>query len=163
MKKPKLNSLVAGLFATAGCVGAMPAQGADEPSIARGKYLAEIAGCNDCHTPGYMEAAGKVPTELWFTGDSLGWYGPWGTTYAPNLRLYLQKFSEDEWVSVARNLQVRPPMPWFNLNAFAENDLRSFYRFVHSLGPAGQPAPAYLPPGQVPPQPYIAFTAGPGS
>ena len=22
--------------------------------VQRGRYLAEIAGCNDCHTPGYM-------------------------------------------------------------------------------------------------------------
>jgi len=27
---------------------------ADDPQIVRGKYLVTIAGCNDCHTPGYF-------------------------------------------------------------------------------------------------------------
>ena len=44
---------------------------------ARGKYLVQIAGCNDCHTPGYTSSAGKVDEKLWLTGDQLGWRGPW--------------------------------------------------------------------------------------
>src|SRR5882672_998171 len=47
----------------------------------RGSYLAVIAGCNDCHTPGYAESGGKVPESQWLTGTLLGWSGPWGTTY----------------------------------------------------------------------------------
>ena len=161
MKKDKTKLLLAGLVAAAACAGAYPALGGEQPSVERGKYLALIAGCNDCHTAGYMEAGGQVPEEKWLTGDSIGWNGPWGTTYAPNLRLYMQKFTEDQWVDVARNLQVRPPMPWFNLNAFNDTDLRSFYRYVRVLGPAGQPAPAYLPPDQKPPQPYFTLIADP--
>jgi len=59
-------------------------------SLDRGRYLVKIAGCNDCHTAGYAETAGKVPEKQWLTGDQLGWRGPWGTTYAANLRLYMQ-------------------------------------------------------------------------
>ena len=33
--------------------------------VARGKYLLQIAGCNDCHTPGYTASAGKVEEKLW--------------------------------------------------------------------------------------------------
>jgi hypothetical protein len=36
-------------------------------------------------------------------------------------------------------------------------DLRAMYRYIKSLGPAGKPAPAYLPPDKTPPQPYVAF------
>ncbi len=163
MKNANSKSLLAGLIAAVACLGTVPSHGGDQPSISRGKYLAQIAGCNDCHTAGYMETGGQIPEEKWLTGDSIGWNGPWGTTYAPNLRLYMQKFSEDEWVDVARNLQVRPPMPWFNLNAFDETDMRSFYRYVRALGPAGQPAPAYLPPDQEPPKPYFTLVTGAGN
>src|SRR5262245_23109438 len=61
--------------------------------LERGRYLVKIAGCNDCHTPGYLLSAGQVPEALWLTGDSFGWRGPWGTTYATNLRLKMQQFS----------------------------------------------------------------------
>src|ERR1700744_3632706 len=64
----------------------------------RGRYLAVIAGCNDCHTPGYAESGGEVPESQWLTGTLLGWSGPWGTTYAVNLRLYFQNMTSDEWV-----------------------------------------------------------------
>src|SRR3979409_2186153 len=64
----------------------------------RGRYPASTAGCNDCHTPGYPQANGKVDEKLWLTGDKLGWRGPWGTTYAANLRLLASKMSETEWL-----------------------------------------------------------------
>jgi mono/diheme cytochrome c family protein len=129
----------------------------DLQPIQRGRYLVKIAGCNDCHTPGYAEAGGKVPESQWLIGDKLGWSGPWGTTYATNLRLYMQGFSEAEWVKTAKTMKTRPPMPWFVLRDMTEGDLRAIYRYVVSLGPAGEPAPAYLPPGKQPPQPYVQF------
>lgn len=41
-------------------------------------------------------------------------------------------------------------MPWFNLNKMDQQDLKAFYHFVRSLGTPGTPAPAALPPGQLP-------------
>ena len=52
------------------------AQPAGTPDIQRGRYLVTIGGCNDCHTPGYAEAAGKVDEKLWLTGDPMGFRGP---------------------------------------------------------------------------------------
>ena len=46
-----------------------------------------VASCNDCHTPGYMQKGGAVPVGEWLTGTPVGYQGPWGTTYAANLRL----------------------------------------------------------------------------
>ena len=40
-------------------------------------------------------------------------------------------------------------------------DLRAIYRYIRHLGPAGQPAPAYLPPDQTPKGPYVQFPAPP--
>ena len=93
--------------------------------ISRGKYLIKIVGCNDCHTAGYAPSGGAIPEEKWLLGDSLGYRGPWGTTYATNLRQNIQNFSEDGWISYARNLKTRPPMPWWALNAMTDDDLRA--------------------------------------
>jgi predicted ester cyclase len=133
-----------------------------EASADRGRYLVRVSGCNDCHTPGYLMADGDVPERRWLIGDGFGWRGPWGTTYGSNLRLFMSALSEDEWVEAARHLRRRPPMPWFNLNAMSEVDLRSIYRFTRSLGEPGAPAPAAILPGQEAPMPYASFPSPPG-
>ncbi|MGB5707411.1 MAG: hypothetical protein WBM41_11300 [Arenicellales bacterium] len=129
--------------------------------IERGKYIVTIGGCNDCHTPGYLMSEGNVPEDSWLIGDRLGWRGPWGTTYAPNLRLLINAMSEEQWLEVAKTLKTRPPMPWFNLNLMHNDDLKAIYHFVDSLGPAGEPAPNYLPPDQEPNPPFATFPAPP--
>ena len=128
-----------------------------DPLVQRGRYVVSIAGCNDCHTPAFGMKNGEVPESQWLTGDGLGWNGPWGTTYASNLRIYMQGLTEDEWVKKAKTLTARPPMPWFNVRKMSTTDLRAMYRYIRSLRPVGKPAPAYLPPDQTPPQPYVAF------
>jgi mono/diheme cytochrome c family protein len=133
------------------------ASDADRALVARGRYLVQTAGCNDCHTPGYGAAEGQVPESLWLTGDALGWSGPWGTTYPTNLRLYVSGHSEASWLRTARSFKPRPPMPWFNVHAMTERDLRALYRYVRHLGPAGAPVPAYVPPGQAPAGPVVQF------
>jgi len=150
----------------AGTAVAQTAPAAAKPAaggklVDRGRYLVKIAGCNDCHTPGYMEQNGKVPEAQWLTGDSFGWRGPWGTTYPINLRLYMKALTEDEWLRNAVTLKARPPMPWYALRDLTRDDLRAIYRYIRHLGPAGQPAPAYLPPDQEPKPPYATFPAPP--
>lgn len=137
------------------------ASSGDPASLDRGRYLVQIGGCNDCHTPGYSQSAGQVPEAQWLTGDSLGWRGPWGTTYPANLRLYMQNLTEEQWLAVAHNLKTRPPMPWFDVRAMSTEDLGAIYRFIKSLGPAGKPAPAYVPPDREPKGPYILFPKAP--
>ena len=144
-------------FAMALGLHTMTAQAGDKAGVDHGRYLVKLGGCNDCHTSGYLLSAGQVPEEKWLQGDAFGWRGPWGTTYASNLRIKLSEFSEDDWVAYARQLKTRPPMPWFTLNQLAEGDLRAIYRYVQHLGPAGEPAPAYLPPGEEPGTPYALF------
>lgn len=131
--------------------------GPKEDSIARGRYLVQTAACNDCHTPGYMEHAGDVPESQWLTGDHIGWRGPWGTTYPPNLRLYFQRTGAGAFIADVRSGRMRPPMPWFNLARMTDEDLRAIRDYVRSLGAAGGPAPAYVPPGQEPPTVYFDF------
>ncbi len=137
---------------------AKPAAAAPQtPSIDRGRYLVKITGCNDCHTPGFAQANGQVDERQWLTGDQVGWQGPWGTTFAINLRLFADKMTEEQWVVVTRNSKARPPMPGWVFKDLTEQDLRSMYRFIRSLGPAGNPAPDYLPPGAATQLPVVKF------
>lgn len=133
----------------------------DDVSVERGRYLVMTTGCNDCHTPGYGPMEGKVPEEEWLKGDAVGWRGPWGTTYAVNLRLRLHEMTEDEWVTFAKSFKTRPPMPFFAVNIMEEPDLRSIYQYVTHFEDLGEPAPAYLPPDQEPRGPVIQFPAPP--
>lgn len=134
-----------------------------EPSVERGRYLVQVAGCNDCHTAGYIMAPDQVPESTWLLGDSLGWSGPWGVTYASNLRLLLPQLTEDQWLQLARNANYRPPMPNHALRIMEEDDLRSIHRFTKQLGAAGQPAPAALPPGQAASGPVVQFPSPPAA
>ena len=129
----------------------------DDQSIEHGRYLAVTSGCNDCHTPGYAEAGGKASPDVWLTGSSVGFQGPWGTTYPVNLRLYVQSHSENDWIRRMRE-PIRPPMPWFNLREMTDADLVALYRYLRDLGPAGSPTPAAAPPGVMVATPYIEFT-----
>jgi mono/diheme cytochrome c family protein len=134
------------------------AQGAD---VKRGRYLVQIGGCNDCHTPGYPPSGGKVDEKIWLTGERLGWRGPWGTTYAANLRIVASNMTEPQFMIRARSDQLRPPMPWFNLRAMSDADVRAIYRYLKARGPAGEPAPAYVPPDREPNPPFVQFPPPP--
>jgi mono/diheme cytochrome c family protein len=153
--------LIVGLVANAQYLLAHPPKPNDFKVLDRGRYLVKIAGCNDCHTPGYAQTGGKIAEEQWLTGDQLGYRGPWGTTYPRNLRLYMQNLSEAQWVKIAKTARFRPPMPWFALHEMTTQDLRAIYRFIRHLGPAGQRAPAFVPPGQKPKGPYVQFPQPP--
>jgi mono/diheme cytochrome c family protein len=150
--------LGAGLLGVAGLAGA---EQGDDPLVERGRYLAKIAGCNDCHTAGYPQADGLVPESEWLMGDRLGWRGGWGTTYAGNLRLLVDGMTEEQWVQLARNARYRPPMPWFVLRDMSDEDVIALYRFLRHLGPAGAPAPAWVPPDMEPEGPYVQWPAPP--
>jgi len=142
------------------CVLAKPAlaaAGADDVGpIERGRYLAQVSGCNDCHTPGYMEHSGDVAETEWLTGNAVGFQGPWGTTYPVNLRLYVQELTEEQWLERMRQ-PMRPPMPWFNLRAMTDDDLRALYRYIDHLGASGERAPTAAAPGVAVTTPYFDF------
>ncbi len=129
---------------------------ADAATLARGRYLVSVSGCNDCHTPGYMQANGKVDEQGWLVGTPIGFKGPWGTSYAANLRLLAARLDEQAWL--ARTITpMRPPMPWFALQAMTVDDRRAIYHYLRHLGPAGVPAPAFVLPGYAPTTPVIVF------
>ncbi len=127
------------------------------PDVERGRYVVEIMGCNDCHTPDYMGGGDSLKEEDWLIGGALGFHGSWGTAYPSNLRLILNDMSEDDWLILAREMRRSSPMSWVRLPKVSDHDLRAIYRFVRYLGPKGTPAPARLPAGVIPTTDFIEF------
>jgi mono/diheme cytochrome c family protein len=126
-------------------------------TLARGKYMVVTGHCNNCHTADYGAREGNVPEQMWLKGSPLGHKGPWGTTYPTNLRIMAGKMTEAEWVFYARSVKPRPPMPWWSVHETDVEDLGAMYQFIKTLGPAGDPAPASLPPDQEPTPPYVVW------
>lgn len=127
--------------------------------IAAGAYLTEIGGCHDCHTAGWPQAGGHAPVEKYLAGVPVGFSGPWGTSYAGNLRLLAQTMTGEEWADMMQHRSGLPPMPWFAVNRMSREDLTAIHAYLVSLGPAGEPVPAPVPPGEAPTTPYIWFDA----
>ena len=146
--------LAVGLLAGPGT--AVAGEAGHDARVARGKYLVTISGCNDCHTAGYLENGGAVPESQWLAGSTVGYQGPWGTTYAANLRQVVARQTEAQWVQHARKERL-PPMPWFNVAKMTDEDLKAVYAFIRSLGDTGQPVPAYVAPGGKVSTPYFVF------
>jgi mono/diheme cytochrome c family protein len=153
-----ITTLTAAMFARYGAhtatVSRANASTVDPARVSRGRYLVKIAGCNDCHTPGYAQHGGKIPESQWLIGDRVGWQGAGGTTYPVNLRRFVQGMTEDQWLEIARR-PSRPPMPWFALRDMSDEDLAAIYHFARSLGAAGPAAPPYAPPGQAVSTPVV--------
>lgn len=126
-------------------------------SVDNGARIAIIGGCHDCHSVGYSESNGTVDPATALMGSPVGYQGPWGTSYAANLRITASNMSEDEWVDFLKTFKTAPPMPWFNVHAMSETETRSLYQYIKSLGEPGAPAPKDLPPGTAPTTPYIVF------
>jgi mono/diheme cytochrome c family protein len=154
-------------FGLAGCsppagsakpaVDTVPHVTADSP-IEAGRYLVLVGGCNDCHTAGYAQGGGKTPEPQQLTGNPVGYRGPWGTSYAGNLRSLAQNITADAWVELLRNKPLAPPMPIHNIARMNEADLRALYAYIHYLGGEWTERPARLPPGEIPKTPYEDMT-----
>ena len=167
--------LVASALAVQGCggpVSAEPATASATPSrptemvaarsqIDAGRYFVKLGGCNDCHTPGYVETlmmTGRaMPESDWLMGSDVGFAGAWGVSYPANLRLSFQNMTEEQFLELAHEGKGRPPMPWPSLMAMSDADLRAMYAYIHSLGAKGAAAPAALSPGVEPDRPYFRF------
>jgi mono/diheme cytochrome c family protein len=131
---------------------------AQHEKVKRGAYLATVGGCNDCHTPGGLYGAPDATRRL--SGSDLGWRGPWGTSYAPNLspdvETGLGSWSEQEIVraiqkGVSRDGHVvRPPMPWPSFAHYTDEDALAIAAYLKSLPPVSHRVPPALPPNETP-------------
>ena len=126
--------------------------------LARGRYLTTIAGCQDCHTPGFFYGAPDATRQL--SGSELGWSGPWGTTYSANLTpdraTGLGAWTDAQIVTALREgvrpdgSALRPPMPWQNFAALTDDDARAIVAYLRSVPAVKHQEPAAQPPGARP-------------
>ena len=134
-------------FATAGLALSLSGAFAQDVSVDYGAHIAVIGGCHDCHTVGYNESGGQVDANAALKGSPAGFEGPWGKTFAKNLRLTVKDMSEDDWVKYSDTFETAPPMPWFNVHALTDVEARSLYQYIKSLpGDLGEQAPPAIPP-----------------
>lgn len=156
-------------LAAALALAALPVRADD--AVDRGRYIAAIAGCGDCHTPGHFLGQPDMARAL--GGSEVGFEIPgMGVFYGPNLtpdpETGLGTWSEAEIVTAIRTGQrpdgrmLAPVMPWMNLAALSDEDALALAAYLKSLppvsnrvpGPVGpdQPAPSFVmrivPPGQ---------------
>lgn len=149
-----------------------PAPAPRQPSVTAaspeeaGRYIVRTGGCNDCHTPNFTVMGEKVPESQWLIGNPIGFKGPWGTTYPQNLRRFVQPFTAAQFVEVVRKRHDRPPMPWSQLHAMSDADLKAVYAYLKQLGAAhglAQPASDWVPPDREPSTPFILMVPQPPS
>ena len=132
--------------------------------VERGKYLVNITGCHDCHSPKSQgmtpdparllsgrpsttkmpsKADGEIHTSL----DLTAWYGPWGQTVASNLTpdtatgLPARGYNEKTFVQTMRSgkkpngTAVMPPMPIEVYQNLTDDDLRAIWAYLATLKP----------------------------
>ncbi|HVY50630.1 MAG TPA: c-type cytochrome [Devosia sp.] len=143
------------LLASASLCILLGAAEAQDVSVANGERISIIGGCHDCHTVGYGESGGKIDPANALKGNPVGYGGPWGVNYAKNLRLTASKMSEDDWVKFLQTFTAGPPMPFYNVHALNEAEMRSLYQYIKSLGEVGGPVPDDVPPGGKVTTPYV--------
>ena len=156
----KSAGLLHQLLAASALLAAVTANAlAADPAVERGKYLVTIAGCGDCHTPGYFLGRPDLSRQL--GGSDVGFeVKDLGTFYGPNLTrdkaTGLGGWS-DAQIAAALTRGVRPDgrqlapiMPWRNLAALAQPDIAAIIAYLRSLPPVANKVPGPLGPRDTP-------------
>jgi mono/diheme cytochrome c family protein len=124
--------------------------GAESPQIARGKYLVQLAGCTDCHTPGHL--LGKPDMSRFLGGSDVGFEVPdlgvfVGPNLTPDARTGLGSWTRDQ-IATAILTGVRPDgrilapiMPWRSYAGLTKSDAQAIVEYVRSLPPVTNKVP----------------------
>jgi mono/diheme cytochrome c family protein len=132
---------------------------ADPAQVARGRYLATLAGCSDCHTPGAM--IGAPDKNRLYGGADVGFGIPGvgvfvGPNLTPDKATGLGGWSDAQIVA-AITQGKRPDgrilsgvMPWEALSHLTPPDARAIVAYLRSLPPVTNRAPGPLGPNDKP-------------
>ena len=128
----------------------LPTADAADKQVARGKYLVGIAGCMDCHTPGYF--LGKPDMQRYLGGSEVGFELPGlGVFYGPNLTpdktTGLGGWSKAEIVTALQTGTrpdgriLAPIMPWRAFASLTKADAMAIASYLKSLPPVQNKVP----------------------
>lgn len=135
------------------------AEAADRASAERGKYLVNLGGCGDCHTPGYF--LGKPDMQRMLGGSEVGFEIPGlGVFHGPNLtpdkETGLGQWSERDIVTALRTgkrpdgRELAPVMPWRAFAQMTDTDLHSVALYLRSLPAVLNKVPGPFGPSETP-------------
>jgi mono/diheme cytochrome c family protein len=142
------RSRIAGTIAAA--LVSLSSSALAQDSVARGKYLAVMGHCTDCHTPGYF--FGKPDEKRYLGGSEVGFEIPGlGVFHGPNLtpdkETGLGNWSDQE-IMTAFQTGVRPDkrilapiMPWKAMAQLTKDDATALVAFLRSLPPVKNKVP----------------------
>ena len=144
------------------CGTAGPGAAAGGDPVARGKFLAEVLGCVECHTPRgadgkpdpkflmaghraedgaptWDEAMGAKGVGMVVSSAGTAYAGPWGTTYARNLTpdptTGIGKWNDEAFMYVLREGTLKPPMPNLLYGNLSDDDLKAIFAWLQSIPP----------------------------
>jgi mono/diheme cytochrome c family protein len=142
---------------------------ADEAQVDRGRYLVQISGCTDCHTPGHF--LGQPDMARYLGGSDVGFEIPGvGIVYGPNLTpdpTGLGGWTPDQIVAAIRTgatpdgRGLVPVMPWPNLAALTDEDAYAIAAYLQTLDPVSNDVPGPIPPGDPAPS-FVMRVVPPG-
>jgi len=132
---------------------------ADDATVARGKYLVTLGGCQDCHTPGHF--FGKPDAARVLGGSEVGFEIPGlGVFYGPNLTpdkaTGLGGWTDAQIIAAFRTgvrpdgRALAPIMPWRALAVLTDQDAAAIVAFLRSLPPVNNMVPGPFGPTQTP-------------
>src|SRR5215475_3676015 len=123
---------------------------AEGAQVARGKYLVQLAGCTDCHTPGHL--LGKPDMARFLGGSDVGFEIPGlgivvGPNLTPDIGTGLGSWTSDEIVTAIQT-GVRPDgrilapvMPWRAYAGLTKSDSAAIVEYLRSLRPVTNKVP----------------------
>jgi mono/diheme cytochrome c family protein len=120
------------------------AMAGEAPQVARGRYLVQFGGCNDCHTPGYL--GGRPDPARFLGGPDVGFEIPGlGIFVRPNLtpdkETGLGNWTKEQMITAIQT-GVRPDgrilasvMPWRAVAGLTRSDAASIVEYLRQLPP----------------------------
>ena len=131
----------------------------ESSQVTRGKYLVQLAGCTDCHTPGYR--FGRPDTARFLGGSDVGLEVPGlGTFVAPNLTpdndTGLGTWTKDEIVAAIQTglrpdgRMLAPVMPWRGYASLTKSDAAAIVEYLRTLPAVTNKVPGPFGPDEKP-------------
>ena len=132
---------------------------AQSPQVKRGLYLVDIAGCNDCHTPGSF--LGKRDVSRRLGGSDVGFSLPgMGVFVGPNLtpdkETGLGSWTNEQIVTAIRTgkrpdgRMLAPIMPYNDFANLTKEDALAIVAYLKSLPPISNKVPGPFGPSDKP-------------